>query len=87
MDNQPPAVVEPRRQEVMGPVKRPGSLSTIKKVRQEIARVYRDARTHKISMTELGKLAYCLNILAKVAESEAYENRLKAIEATLEIKN
>ncbi len=69
--------------ELIRPTPRPGSLATVRKVRQELARAYRDARQRKMDPTELSKLAYTLNILGRLAEIENVEERMDRIEAAL----
>lgn len=66
---------------------RPGSLSTLTRVRRELGRVYRDARTGKIDPNELTKFAYTLNVMGKLLEGESFEERLKALEQTIEGKH
>ena len=66
---------------------RPGSLSTLTRVRRELGRAYRDARTGKIDPNELTKLAYALNVMGKLLEGESFEERLKALEQTIEGKH
>lgn len=71
--------------EVLPGVKRPGALSSIRKTRQELARVYRDSREGKISPVDLAKYAYALHTIGKLCEREALEQRLKDLEAMIEI--
>ena len=49
-------------------------------IRRELASVYRDARCGTIETTEATKLAYILDQLRKIYETEVLEARLIALE-------
>lgn len=59
---------------------RVGALSTIGRCRKELASLYRDARQGHISAQQAAKLAYLLNILAGMIESQEVEARLEKLE-------
>ena len=68
-------------QTVLAPVPRPGSLATLRKVRQETSHLYRDCRVGKLDATTFAKMVYGLNILGKLCESETLESRMDRLEA------
>lgn len=57
------------------------NLGTAEHIRQEMARVYRDARSGKIETSEAGKLAYILTAVLKAHESGVIEKRLGDLES------
>lgn len=65
---------------------RPGALNSLRRVRSELAAVYRDARVGRISAAELTRFAYALNVLARLLESEQQEARIEALEQQLEAR-
>lgn len=87
MDKLKPAMLEAveAKPEPPTPHVRTGSLATIRKVRQEVARLYRDARSGIIPAAEATKLAYLLQTLGTLIKDEAFEHRLFEIER--QVKN
>lgn len=65
------------------PTPRVGALNTLGRVREELGCVYRDGRQGVIETQDLTRLAYTLNVLAKVIEVETFGARMDAIEAAL----
>lgn len=61
------------------PAKRP-TIRTLKQVREEMARVYADARQGRLPAGEASRLTYVLGQLAGVIEGEAVEQRLIELE-------
>lgn len=59
-------------------------LDSIKKIRQELARVYRDARAGILPTGDASRLAFILVSLAKLVAESDLENRVSEIERTLE---
>ncbi len=59
------------------------NLKTADDVRLEMAKVYRDMRQGRIDMSDGTKLAYVLTQLNRAIETGIIENRLEAIEQTL----
>lgn len=57
------------------------SLLTLADVRREVAAVFRQAQRGKISTQDATRMAYVLQVLAKVIESSTIESRLDALEA------
>jgi hypothetical protein len=57
------------------------SLLTLADVRREVAAVFRQAQRGRISTQDATRLAYVLQVLAKVIESSSIESRLDALEA------
>jgi hypothetical protein len=64
------------------PHKKPnvGRLSTLTSVRQEMARVYREARHGKISAQEAGRFAFILSVIGKLIEGADLEKRITEVE-------
>lgn len=58
------------------------NLSNPESIRQEMARVYREARGGKIDSADAAKLIYMLSQIAKAYELGVIEERLNALEAT-----
>ena len=56
------------------------ALTKLEHVRDELARVYRHARTGKIETSEGTRLTYMLVALAKIIESSELEERVRALE-------
>ena len=56
------------------------ALTKLEHVRDEMARVYRNARTGKIETQEATRLTYILNALAKIIESSELEERVRKLE-------
>lgn len=56
------------------------ALTKLEHVRDELARVYRSARTGKIETQEATRLTYILVALSKVIESSDLEQRIDALE-------
>lgn len=63
---------------------RVGALTTIERVRKELAAVYRDARQGRIKPGEGTKLTYILRELATLIEQGETEARIAALESALE---
>ncbi len=63
------------------PIPRPGSLSNIFRIQQEMGKVYRDARTGRIKPSDGTKLIYILNTMANLIEKGELEKRLDELES------
>ena len=63
------------------------ALTRIEHVRDEMARVYRNARIGKIETSEATKLTYILMALSKVIESSIIEKGIDALEVELRKEN
>ena len=59
------------------------TLTRLAHVRAELARIYSEARGGALNIGDATKLAYLLQILAKVLEGTALEDRVAALEASL----
>lgn len=57
-----------------------GRLNTVTSVRQEMARVYREARRGDITAQDASKLVYALSLIAKTLERTDWEGRLQKLE-------
>lgn len=58
------------------------NLANAESIRQEMARVYRQARANKIDSADAAKLIYMLSQIAKAYELGVIEERLNALEST-----
>ena len=56
------------------------ALTKLEHVRDELARVYRHARTGKIKTSEGTRLTYMLVALSKIIESSDLEERIRTLE-------
>ncbi len=56
------------------------ALTRLEHVRDELARVYRQARTGKIETQEATRLTYILVALSKVIENSDLEERIRTLE-------
>ena len=63
-----------------------GRLCTLTSVRQEMARVYREARHGKISVQEAGRLAFILSLIGKILEGADLEQRIAEVERRMSEK-
>jgi hypothetical protein len=61
-----------------------GPLTTISRVRAELARVYRDARQGTIETSDATRLAFILVSLGRLIEQSDLEARMNAVERALE---
>ena len=68
---------------VIPPVRRPGSLTSVRGIRRELARTYRDSRQGLLHSDDLGKFVYALSHLAKIVQDESWETRLVELEKKL----
>ena len=70
------------------PRKKPnvGRLCTLTSVRQEMARVYREARHGKISVQEASRFAFILSLIGKIIEGADLEKRIAEVERRLSEK-
>lgn len=57
-------------------------LTTIEEVHNELAKVYKEARSGLIKSEDLGRFANCLQIISRVIEGGEIERRLEQLEAT-----
>lgn len=57
-------------------------LLTIDDVHNELAKVYKEARSGLIKSEDLGRFANCLQIISRVIEGGEIERRLEQLEAT-----
>ena len=55
-------------------------LGTIREIRAELSRVYREARSGKIDTTTATRLAYLLDLMARMVERGELENRIEKLE-------
>lgn len=55
-------------------------LSTAEDVRRELARLYREARSNQLEVSDASRLANVLQILARCIETGDLERRLQALE-------
>ncbi len=65
-------------------VRRVGALTKLPHVRDELAKLYRDARSGRVDAVLAGRLGYLLDLLRRVITDEtlvAIERRLAAVEA------
>ena len=60
-----------------------GRLESLRDVRRELSRVYRDARQNKISTVDGSRLAFMLATIAKIIEGSDFEARLEKLERDL----
>ena len=56
-------------------------LDTLADVKSEMARVYREARSQSIDISDASKLTYMLGQIGKVIEGSDLENRIEQLEA------
>ena len=52
------------------PPPRPGALNTLGRVREELGKIYRDARVGDLDIGEASKLAHILQILSRLLEAD-----------------
>ena len=57
-------------------------LGTIREIRAELSRVYREARSGKIDTGTATRLAYLLDLMARMVERGELEERIQTLEAT-----
>ncbi|WP_165571257.1 hypothetical protein [Paracoccus nototheniae] len=56
-------------------------MDTVADVKAEACKLYRSVRAKEIDASEAGKLAYLLQIIAKLAETSELEAKIIALEA------
>jgi hypothetical protein len=61
-----------------------GRLSTMNSVRQEMARVYREARRGEKNTQEAGRLVYILSQIARIIEGSDLDQRINKLEQLYE---
>jgi hypothetical protein len=61
-----------------------GRLTTMNAVRQEMARVYREARRGEKNTQEAGRLVYILSLIARIIEGSDLEQRVGKLEQLYE---
>ena len=61
-----------------------GRLCTLTSIRQEMARVYREARRGEILEQSAGRLCYILSLIAKILEGSDLEQRVAKLEQLYE---
>lgn len=72
---------QPAKTKEKPPRRPPGiSLTKVGHVRDELARVYREARRGDLSTNEAGKLTYILMAIKSVIETGELERRIEALE-------
>jgi hypothetical protein len=59
-------------------------LRTVREIRRELARVYRDMRTNRIEDQQGTRLSYVLFTLGRLVELDDLETRLGALEQAVE---
>ncbi|MEA2562254.1 MAG: hypothetical protein QOH06_3758 [Acidobacteriota bacterium] len=64
-----------------------GRLSTLTSVRQEMARVYREARRREIPEQFAGRLVYMLSLIGKIIEGSDLEQRVSKLERKVGERN
>ena len=62
------------------------NLGSLKSVRLEASRVYKEMRSGKIEPTEGTKLIYALTSIGKLIESDAIVQRIEALEGKVLVK-
>jgi hypothetical protein len=60
-----------------------GKLDTLTRVRRQMTRLYKEARTGTLETQEATRLCFLLVSIAKLIESSDLERRIEAMEATL----
>jgi hypothetical protein len=76
----PIALLDQRDRRFPPPTRRGIRLNTLKDVRRELARLYRDARSGTIATQDATRLAYLLDRLAHVIEGGLLEQRIEVLE-------
>lgn len=66
--------------EAPAPVRKRTKLGTVREIRAELARVYRKAKSGEIDTTTATRLAYLLDLMARMIERAELENRVEALE-------
>jgi hypothetical protein len=66
--------------QTVSPPPRIGSLTTVRNVREELARVYKDARRGVIETQDASRLAFILMTLFRVIEGGELEERMNKLE-------
>lgn len=56
-------------------------LATIKDVRRELARLYREGKTGARDVSDVSRLANVLQVLSRCIEASEFESRLEKLEA------
>lgn len=64
-----------------------GRLSTMNSVRQEMSRVYREARRGEKNTQEAGRLVHILSQIARIIEGSDLEQRVAKLEQLYEKRN
>jgi hypothetical protein len=64
-----------------------GRLCTMNSVRQEMAKVYREARRGEKNTQEAGRLVYILSQIARIIEGSDLEQRVAKLEQLYEKRN
>ena len=77
-----PATVPPRRRPGSGPTPRLPRLrlDTVTRVRQEIARVYVEARHKRLDVQDAARLANILALVGRLIEGAELERRIQVLE-------
>ena len=58
-----------------------GRLDSLPRVRRELAKLYREARQGRLDIGDATRLAYVLQVIAKILEGSELERRLELLEA------
>lgn len=74
------AVVEVLPPEPTPPAMKRTKLGSIREIRSELARVYREARSGKIDTGTATRLAYLLDLMARMVERSELEERVANLE-------
>lgn len=61
-----------------------GKLTTQSQIRRELVRLYRDCRTGRVETSDGSRLAFMLNLLAKMIEASDIERRIAAVEQQMQ---
>ena len=66
------------------PPPRVGPLNTMTRVREEMARVYKQARRGELSTSDASRLTFILSAIARLIEGSDLEQRLVGVERALQ---
>ncbi len=80
-------MTDPKEKSKLTPTPPPGPHNSMRRVRGELARVYRDARTRRLDPADATKLTYMLGTLARILEGDQLEQRVAALEERRSLKD
>jgi hypothetical protein len=64
-----------------------GKLDSLRGVRRELTKVYRDMRQGKLDTQDGTRLAFVLNVIAKLIETSDLEARIEALEKQQQMRD